>query len=133
MYILKDENENIVSYSDSYSAICDAKKMIHLDNGVISSTDEKIVTNDGRMYLQSEWDKYKESSEYKFNCAKNDAEHEISNLKDELQSGDYKIIKAFEAMIADKEAPYDMTTLLLERNSKRERINELEALFFGAI
>ena len=53
----------------------------------------------------------------------------ISNLKKELNDGDYKIIKTFEAKIASKELPYDeneLENLLNKRQLIRDEINELE-------
>ncbi len=68
----------------------------------------------------------------KWKVVKNDKakiNERISNLKKELNNGDYKIIKTFEAKIASKELPYDeneLENLLNKRQLIRDEINELE-------
>lgn len=56
---------------------------------------------------------------------------EIINQEARLSSnaseiGDYRIIKCYEAVIAKKKAPYDIDTLIADRQKVRDRINELE-------
>lgn len=50
----------------------------------------------------------------------------INELKDELQSEDYKIIKCYEASLAGQDLPYDILELKNKRDALREQINELE-------
>ena len=50
----------------------------------------------------------------------------IANLKAELSSSDYKIIKCAEYALAQLEAPYDITELHVERQKIRDEINALE-------
>ena len=57
---------------------------------------------------------------------------EIINLEARLSSntsdiGDYRIIKCYEAALAQKEAPYDVAALIAERQKVRDSINTLEA------
>lgn len=52
----------------------------------------------------------------------------IWELKDLLAQGDYKIIKCAEAQLTNEPMPYDVATLVAERNAYRAEINELEAL-----
>lgn len=52
---------------------------------------------------------------------------DIESLKSELQESDYKVIKCAEAMAVGVEMPYDMTALHNERQSLRDKINELES------
>lgn len=52
---------------------------------------------------------------------------EIERLKSELQESDYKVIKCAEAMGVGAEMPYDMTALHKERQTLRDKINELES------
>lgn len=54
-------------------------------------------------------------------------ETEIQELKDKLADSDYKITKCYEASLVGTELPYDVATLHAERQSLRDRINELEA------
>ena len=51
---------------------------------------------------------------------------EIDRLKTEITDTDYKIIKCSEYQLQGLELPYDISELHAERQSKRDRINELE-------
>ena len=51
---------------------------------------------------------------------------DIESLKSELQDSDYKVIKCAEAICLNVELPYNMTALHNERQSLRDKINELE-------
>lgn len=51
---------------------------------------------------------------------------EIAALKDKLSESDYKVIKCYEASLIGKELPYDIASLYSERQSIRDRINDLE-------
>ena len=53
---------------------------------------------------------------------------EISILKKQLQETDYKIIKSSEYQLLGLEVPYNLEELHIERQSLRDRINELELL-----
>ena len=50
----------------------------------------------------------------------------IAQLKSELDSTDYKIIKCSEYQLAGLESPYDITELHTERQALRDEINQLE-------
>lgn len=50
----------------------------------------------------------------------------IAELKAELNSTDYKIIKCSECSLAGDELPYDITELHAQRQAIRDEINELE-------
>ena len=52
---------------------------------------------------------------------------EIERLKSELQESDYKVIKCAEAICLNAELPYNMTALHKERQTLRDKINELES------
>ena len=52
---------------------------------------------------------------------------EIERIKSELQESDYKVIKCAEAMAVGAEMPYNVTELHNERQSLRDKINELES------
>lgn len=51
---------------------------------------------------------------------------QITNLKEQLSSSDYKIIKSYEYSLANKEIEYDMESLHDERQEIRNQINTLE-------
>lgn len=50
----------------------------------------------------------------------------IAELKAELNSTDYKIIKCSECSLAGEELPYDIAELHVQRQALRDEINELE-------
>lgn len=50
----------------------------------------------------------------------------IEYLKAELEAGDYKVTKCYEASLVGEPAPYDIQQLHTERQALRARINELE-------
>lgn len=52
--------------------------------------------------------------------------NEINSLKVKLASTDYKVIKCAECSVTGEEMPYDVEELHSERQSLRDRINELE-------
>lgn len=52
----------------------------------------------------------------------------IAELTEYLSKSDYKIIKSYEAQLAGLPAPYDIDMVHAERQSIRDRINELENL-----
>ena len=60
--------------------------------------------------------------------ARQQREARIWELKDQLAQGDYKIIKCAEAQLTGEPMPYDVATLVAERNAMREEINTLEAM-----
>ena len=53
-------------------------------------------------------------------------EERIAELKAQLDSTDYKIIKCMECSLAGVELPYDIAKLHAERQALRDEINELE-------
>ena len=129
MYILKDENSKIVAHAKDYASICNSKIMLNNKNGAVDITDEKIILHNGKFYLESEFQEYKLTEEYKYDEEKLKAKNEIFKLKKELEEEDYKVIKAIEAKLCSEELPYDVEELTRERKIKRNRINELEHQF----
>lgn len=55
-------------------------------------------------------------------------EQAICNLECDLRESDYEVIKAYEYSVCGIKAPYDMTEIHKERQAKRDRINEIQAL-----
>lgn len=51
---------------------------------------------------------------------------EIQALKDSLAASDYKVAKCYEATLTGAEMPYDINSLISERQAARDRINALE-------
>lgn len=50
----------------------------------------------------------------------------VAELKEQLNSTDYKIIKCSECSLAGVELPYDVAALHAQRQALRDEINELE-------
>lgn len=57
-----------------------------------------------------------------------DKEGRIAELKAQLDSTDYKIIKCSECSLAGEELPYDIIALHTERQAIRNEINQLEGV-----
>ena len=55
-------------------------------------------------------------------------ENKVENLKKELESSDYKIIKCYEASLVGGVMPYDVITLTSEREAIRGKINNIKDL-----
>lgn len=56
---------------------------------------------------------------------------QIQDLKDNLAATDYRVTKCYEASLLGNTLPYDIAQLHSERQTARDRINELEALLFS--
>lgn len=55
-------------------------------------------------------------------------EQEVRNLECDLRSTDYEIIKAYEYEKCGMKAPYDIDAVHKERQSQRDRINEIQKM-----
>lgn len=51
---------------------------------------------------------------------------EIDNLKEQIKTTDYKIIKCYEYGLVNQILPYDINELHTNRQALRDKINELE-------
>jgi len=51
---------------------------------------------------------------------------EIQKLKSQLEQSDYMIIKCYEYQFAGKELPYNLDALHRDRQTMRDKINQLE-------
>lgn len=49
----------------------------------------------------------------------------VEDMKQDLASSDYKIIKCMECFLLGKELPYDINALYEERQAKRDEINKI--------
>jgi glyoxylate utilization-related uncharacterized protein len=58
--------------------------------------------------------------------AKAEVQVQIDELKAQLSTSDYKVIKCMEAQLAGEEMPYDIEAIHTERQAIRDKINELE-------
>ena len=104
-------------------------------NGTTTITGKKIVV-DGRVILnptkeqlqEAGWTEIVPPTPTAEEIARQEREARIWELKDALAQGDYKIIKCAEAQLTNEPMPYDVATLVAERNAMRAEINELEAM-----
>lgn len=55
-------------------------------------------------------------------------EQELVSLEWALKATDYEVIKAYEYEKCGIKAPYDIDSVHKERQAKRDRINEIQAL-----
>lgn len=53
-------------------------------------------------------------------------QQEVINLQWKLNSTDYKVIKCSEAKLLGNDIPYDVKTVVAERQAIRDQINELQ-------
>lgn len=58
-----------------------------------------------------------------------ETQHQIQELKSNLNSTDYQIIKCYEYALNNLELPYDAAALHAERQAIRDQINELEKAY----
>lgn len=110
--IQTDKNNNIVAYYPINNEVRNAfLELEDVDNEKMFYS--KLI--DGEIILDEE--KYQADQLRK----------EINNLKAELSSTDYQIIKCSEYQIQGLKSPYDILNLHASRQALRDRINELEA------
>lgn len=102
-------------------------------NGTTTISGKKIVV-DGRVILNPTKEQLQEAGWVEIvpptptaeEIAQQEREARIWELKDALAQGDYKIIKCAEVQLTNEPMPYDVATLVAERNAMRKEINELE-------
>ena len=58
--------------------------------------------------------------------AMTEKQQEVINLQWKLNSTDYKVIKCSEAKLLGNDMPYDVKTVVAERQAIRDQINELQ-------
>ena len=86
-----------------------------------------VILNPTKEQLQEAgWSEVQPYQPTEEELAQQQRERRIWELKDALAQGDYKIIKCAEAQLMGEEMPYDVATLVAERNAMRDEINELE-------
>ena len=99
---------------------------------VANYTINSITTNDGIVYSPLADDVELSSKEDCSETLRKDLIEktkildQITSLKQQLSSTDYKIIKCSEAQLLGEELPYDIVSLHAERQALRNKINELE-------
>ena len=78
--------------------------------------------------------KYRDMTEEEINeynkLIEENAEHTkaqaVEDMKQDLASSDYKVIKCMECFLLGKELPYDINALHEERQNQRDKINKIE-------
>lgn len=114
-----------------YKKVIDGVNHCKPASKIILIKDEMQIFNPTEeMLIEEGWvecvDSIQEISEQEI--ARNEAIDEVSRLKEEIASTDYKVIKCMEAFLCSEELPYNINELHLERNSLRNKINNLENL-----
>lgn len=85
-----------------------------------------IWCNANNAYIDVVGEKRYEIKEVPAPTPEEEKERRIAELKSELNSTDYKIIKCSECSLAGVELPYDVAELHAQRQAIRDEINELE-------
>lgn len=96
-------------------------KQIEIDGCVVLNPTAEMLAENG-------WVEVVPPTPTEEEIAQQQREARIWELKDLLAQGDYKIIKCAEAQLTNEPMPYDVATLVAERNAMRAEINELEAM-----
>lgn len=96
-------------------------KQIEIDGCVVLNPTAEMLAEQG-------WVEVVPPAPTEEEIAQREREQHIWALKDQLAQGDYKIIKCAEAQLTNEPMPYDVATLVAERNAMRAEINELEAM-----
>ena len=58
-------------------------------------------------------------------------EQEVRNLQCDLTASDYKVIKCYESELVGEPLPYDKDVIHADRQTIRDRINELQEIIDG--
>lgn len=109
-----------------YKAIKDNKII------AISDTDSEFLclvkdtVETDETHTTADYDQYNGEYLLKSEIPAPSAEEQIAELKKQLDSTDYKIIKCSEYQLAGVELPYDIAELHAQRQALRDAINELE-------
>lgn len=64
-------------------------------------------------------------------ATREELEQRIRDLTCDLSAGDYRVIKCYEAQLVGEPMPYDMAAIHQERQTIRDRINELQEIING--
>lgn len=96
-------------------------KQIEINGCVVLNPTAEMLAENGWVEVQP----YQHTEE---EIAQQQREARIWALKEQLAQGDYKIIKCAEAQLTNEVMPYNVATLVAERNAMRAEINELEAM-----
>lgn len=94
-------------------------KRIEVDGRVILNPTEEMLADAG-------WVKVEPTQPSEEELAAQARAAEVENLKMQLAESDYKVIKIAECVACGLPMPYDAEQLHEERQSIRDRINELE-------
>ena len=86
-----------------------------------------IWCNSHKAYIEKIADNKYEIKEVPAPTPEEEKQVRITELKGQLNSTDYKIIKCSECSLAGMELPYDIAELHAQRQALRDEINELEA------
>lgn len=91
--------------------------------------DGRVILNPTKEQLQDAgWTEVVPPTPTAEEIAQQEREQRIWELKEQLAQGDYKIIKCAEAQLTNEAMPYDVATLVAERNELRREINEIETI-----
>lgn len=122
IWVQRDKNKNITSWADSEIENYEKVEISEEDFMNFNDTEGRAFEIiDGIAVKTKDIEQEKEKLSDRYNNI-----IRISKHKEQLASTDYKIIKCAEAQILDKEMPYDVESLVFERQKLRNSINELD-------
>lgn len=124
----------VVLNENNFSVQGDYKNYTTLYQSFEDSKRHYKLSNDGSVYIAPEPTPEPEpyvptEEELKLQEKKQKIDNlnsQISSLKDQLTASDYKIIKAYEYFLVDKEIEYDIDVVHTERDDLRKQVNALE-------
>lgn len=109
-----------------YKAIKDNKiiAISDTDNEFVCLVKDEVIED--TEHTADDYDQYNGEYLLKSEIPAPSSEEQIAELKKQLDSTDYKIIKCSEYQLAGVELPYDIAELHAQRQALRDEINELE-------
>lgn len=144
--IVKKQGDNIIRIEEEtpntsgFKLYLDKEKKSPLDKGEYEAFTTLYrqgegwyeLSNDGSVYQEPEEPEEVEPTEEEREAAERQTEQDevraqILLLKNQLESSDYKIIKAYEYSVLGKQIEYDLEELHEQRQALRDAINEREA------
>lgn len=105
----------------------DIEKLDKIWKPVEKINDSKLSSSDGKVVIPVPYDAGdKIAYHYVEKEDKGGIRQQINSLKQDLSDSDYKVLKCYEASLVGDTLPYDIQSIHTERQSIRDKINELE-------
>ena len=110
-----------------YTKTIDGRAVIKPRNKIVVVKDDMQTINPSHdLLIEDGWELYIEPTPTEEEQREAERVSAIAEMKENLASTDYKVIKCLEAMLCGEEMPYDIKALHEEREGYRRVINENE-------